>query len=387
MAKTIIIDGTIGWDINPRQIREKLSNAKGKDIIVEISSPGGWVFEGIEIFNLFKNYDGFVTMHIIGLAASMASYIPLAGDKIIIEKNATWMIHNPWGFSIGDQNEMRAQADILDGLAGILADEYIRKTGKSEKEIRQMMDDETWFFGNEIIEAGFADVIIDNDENESDDGKNKSQAILKAKASLDNLYTAMKESEKSKDDLEKAAALFKNDINKNNNSLNVENTNIENQASNSNVETETENQQKKELENNNKINGGKNYMTKDELKAQFPDLFNSFEEEKSQAVANETKRCMSYVEAMQTLPECSEIYMDAIGTGKEVNDASVFSAVLAATKSQKEAGDACEDSEKDIETEEPEKLTDKEKEDKEVKSMVDKTMAKSRYTKGGVING
>ncbi|MCK5602837.1 Clp protease ClpP, partial [Candidatus Pacearchaeota archaeon] len=352
MAKTIIIDGVIGWDINPRQIREKLSNAKGKDINVEISSPGGWVEDGILIYNLFKNYTGYVTMHIMGMAASMASYIPLAGDKIKAEKNSRWLIHNPWGLVIGNQHDLRKEADDIESISNILAEEYARKTGKSLSEIHELMDNETFFYGDEIKEAGFIDEIIPSEKVKS----SKKQALIETKASIKNLYSSMKESEKARDDLSKAAALFKNDVNKNNNSLDVENIEITNYASDSNFETEIENQQKKELENNNnKINGGKNYMTKDELKAQFPDLFNSFGEEKNQAVANETKRCMSYVEAMETLPECSKIYKDAIGTGKEVNDVSVFSAVQAALKAQSETSNAGNEQIENVVIDEPEK--------------------------------
>src|SRR5690606_25812104 len=99
-----------------------------------------------------KNYKGKKTAKIIGLAASMASYIPLAADKVIIEENAVYMIHNVWSVSAGDHNEMRKNADVLEGLTGLLADAYSKKTKIDKKDILKMMNNETWVFGSEIIE-------------------------------------------------------------------------------------------------------------------------------------------------------------------------------------------------------------------------------------------
>jgi hypothetical protein len=93
---------------------------------------------------------------------SMASYIAMnpAIDMLVAEDNAVFMIHNVWGGTVGDYREMRKTADIFEGLTGIIAKAYTTKTKKSGKEIRQMMDDETWLFGAEMKEAGFVDDII-----------------------------------------------------------------------------------------------------------------------------------------------------------------------------------------------------------------------------------
>lgn len=166
--KIIPISGTIGSNVIPNDIRQLLTDAAGEDIEIHISSPGGYIYDGVEIFNLIRNYPGNKTARIIGMAASMASYIPLAADKVIAESNAIYMIHNARAYSGGDQNAHQKIAKILTGMSNLLAQEYISKTGKPKKEISKMMDDETYLFGNEILEAGFVDEIVQvNEEKEA----------------------------------------------------------------------------------------------------------------------------------------------------------------------------------------------------------------------------
>jgi len=162
--KTIKIQGEIGWDVLAQNVEIDLNNASG-DIIVEIDSLGGDVFEGVKIFNLLKDYNkGEVTVVINATAASMGSYIAMAGDKIKAHDNAVFMIHNPWTVAIGDYREFYKIAEVSEGLAKLLAKKYTQQTGKSEVEIRNLMDEESWFFGEEIVSAGFADEIIKTDE-------------------------------------------------------------------------------------------------------------------------------------------------------------------------------------------------------------------------------
>lgn len=159
--KIIPISGEIGWDVYPQQIRQALEDANGEDVTLEISSPGGYVYDGLEIFNLIRGYKGHTTAKIIGMAASMASYIPLAADKVVAESNAIYMIHNARAYTGGDQNAHRKVADILDGMSRMLGAEYVQKTGKSAKDIAKWMDAETYFMGGQaILEAGFIDEVI-----------------------------------------------------------------------------------------------------------------------------------------------------------------------------------------------------------------------------------
>jgi hypothetical protein len=138
-----------------------------------------------------------------GLAASMASYLAAnpAADMVIAFDNAVGMYHNPWNLAIGDYKEMARNSEFLKGLADLLAQAYIRRTGKSEREIREMMDKETWLFGEELKTAGFVDEIIESKEEEK---KNKAQAISTARLAFGRLR---EEAKKRPTDMKKAAAL------------------------------------------------------------------------------------------------------------------------------------------------------------------------------------
>lgn len=167
----ILIYGEIGyWGVTANSVRDQLSQMNG-DIVIEIDSPGGSVFEGISIFNAIREYNkGRVEIVINSIAASIASYIALAGDVIKAHDNSTFMIHNAWTFTYGDGNELRKTASILDGLTSLIAKKYISKTGKSIEEIKNKMDEESYFFGSEILDFGFCDEMISTeDENTKDE--------------------------------------------------------------------------------------------------------------------------------------------------------------------------------------------------------------------------
>lgn len=201
---TIIkIDEEIGyWGISASVINRQLNEASG-DITIEISSPGGSVYEGIAIFNAIKAYNkGEVTTVIVSLAASMASIIALAGDKIKAYDNSLYMIHNASMWAGGDAKELRKKADHLESITNMLAKNYISKSGKSEKEIIKLLDDETWFYGSEIMEAGFVDEII-----ASDAEIDSASAILLADESVKSCMTHYKENMKD-DENEQIAALI-----------------------------------------------------------------------------------------------------------------------------------------------------------------------------------
>lgn len=166
----ILIFGNIGrWEISASTVREQLNSMTG-DVTIKIDSPGGSVFEGISIFNAIKEYDkGTVTIVIESMAASIASYIALAGDVIKAHDNSTFMIHNAWTYTFGDGNELRKTADILDGLSSLIAKKYISKTGKTKEIIKDAMDKESYYFGNEILDFGFCDEIISTENQNTKD--------------------------------------------------------------------------------------------------------------------------------------------------------------------------------------------------------------------------
>lgn len=148
-----------GGGITAKNFQKELSEIKASQIDLHINSPGGAVFDGISIYNLIKQHPANVTTYIDGLAASIASVIALAGDKIIMAANSLFMIHNPTGMVIGTATDMRSLADVLDKIAGTMVGTYVGKTGKPEEDIRAMLDAETWMTADEAKEYGFIDEI------------------------------------------------------------------------------------------------------------------------------------------------------------------------------------------------------------------------------------
>ena len=128
-------------------------------IAVRINSPGGSVFDGVAIYNALKRHPAAVTTHVDGVAASIASIVALAGDRVVMAKNATMMIHNPWSMAMGDAAELRKTADLLDKLRGTLLSTYADKSGQPDDVIAEAMDAETWYDADEAVAFGLADVI------------------------------------------------------------------------------------------------------------------------------------------------------------------------------------------------------------------------------------
>ncbi|XUV80214.1 ClpP-like prohead protease/major capsid protein fusion protein [Enterobacter sp. TMH.L2] len=157
-ADIFIYDEIGYWGVTAKQFVSDLK-ALGEvsHINLHINSPGGDVFDGIAIFNALKHHGAAITVHIDGLAASMASVIAMVGNPVIMPENTMMMIHKPWGFAGGDANDMRDYADLLDKVESVLIPAYAEKTGKTTEEIAAMLDDETWMDGAECLALGFAD--------------------------------------------------------------------------------------------------------------------------------------------------------------------------------------------------------------------------------------
>lgn len=162
-ATEIYVYDEIGfWGITAKDFARDLKQLDPKgEINLRINSPGGSVTDGIAIYNLLKNHKAKVNTFIDGLAASMASVIAMAGDKITMPENALMMIHNPWGGAMGDADELRKTADVLDKMKTALVSAYVNKTGLADTEIADLMTAETWMTGAEALEKGFATQITD----------------------------------------------------------------------------------------------------------------------------------------------------------------------------------------------------------------------------------
>lgn len=128
-------------------------------IRVRINSPGGDVFTGQTIYSLLKAHKAKITVNIDGLAASAASIVAMAGDEVIMPKNAMIMIHNPWSFASGDAREMRKTAEVLDQVRETIISAYQEKTDIDRATLINMLNSETWMTAAQAKELGFADTI------------------------------------------------------------------------------------------------------------------------------------------------------------------------------------------------------------------------------------
>ena len=202
--------------ISEEAVNEQLKVATpGEEIEISINSPGGEVYEGIAIFNLIRNYakSHNIIVKINGLAASMASYIAIAARtvnknaKIIVYENSIFLIHNPWNIIMGDYRELRKAADYLERLAAMSGSTYAYISGKTEKETRALMDVETYFVGDEIIDNGFANEFEKINQTEDQTYElDRNTLIINAKLQIEK--TAEKLRATAKADLEKAVALI-----------------------------------------------------------------------------------------------------------------------------------------------------------------------------------
>lgn len=128
---------------------------EGEKATIEINSVGGLVTEGIAMANAIKNSKAEITAHVTGLAASMASVVACACQKLVFDEASFFMIHNPWGWVIGNADEMRHEASVLDTMKKACISFYRGKFSGTEEDLAKLMDAETWYTGKECLENGF----------------------------------------------------------------------------------------------------------------------------------------------------------------------------------------------------------------------------------------
>lgn len=167
--RVLFLNGTIAedsWfddDVTPQLFKEELVSGNG-DITVWINSPGGDCVAAAQIYNMLREYDGNVTVKIDGIAASAASVIAMAGDRVLMSPVSMMMIHNPMTIAFGDSGEMQRAIDMLSSVKDSIINAYELKTGMSRTRLAHLMDAETWMDANKAIELGFADGIIQRND-------------------------------------------------------------------------------------------------------------------------------------------------------------------------------------------------------------------------------
>lgn len=157
-----VISDSSWWEdnVSPKQFKADLDALGDVDEIrVFINSDGGDVFAGQAIYSMLKRHKAKITVHVDGLAASIASVIAMAGDTVYMPKNAMMMIHNPWTIAFGTADDFRKLAEDMDKIRESLIVAYQDKSGQDREKIIEMMDAETWMTAEEAVELGFADEI------------------------------------------------------------------------------------------------------------------------------------------------------------------------------------------------------------------------------------
>ncbi|MBW9093113.1 ATP-dependent Clp protease proteolytic subunit [Microbacterium jejuense] len=157
-----------GGGVSAKKFAEQINALDVDTIRLFLNSPGGAAWEGVTIMNSLRRHRARVEVTVDGMAASAASLIAMAGDHITMNRGSMLMIHDAWGFAIGNATDMQETAAILDKLSASYADSYAARAGKDRDHWRALMKAETWFSAEEAVTAGLADEWVDGPEDASD---------------------------------------------------------------------------------------------------------------------------------------------------------------------------------------------------------------------------
>ena len=148
-----------GDEITPAAFREELNEEEG-DVTVWINSPGGNVFAAAEIYTMLKEYAGAVTVRVASIAASAASVVAMAGQRVEMSPTALLMIHDPSTIAMGNARDMEKAIETLNEVKESIINAYTAKTGLSRRKVAELMSNETWMNAKKAVELGFADEIL-----------------------------------------------------------------------------------------------------------------------------------------------------------------------------------------------------------------------------------
>ncbi|EMG3196040.1 TPA: Clp protease ClpP [Klebsiella pneumoniae subsp. pneumoniae] len=184
-----------GEGITAKRIAGALRAMNGADVTVNINSPGGDMFEGLAIYNLLREYEGHVTVKVLGIAASAASIIAMAGDDIQIGRGAFLMIHNCWLYAMGNRHDFAELAQSLEPFDTAMADIYAARSGLDIAAIQKLMDAESYIGGSDAVAKGLADSLLSADA-VSDGDESPAAALRKLDALLAKTNTPRSERRK-----------------------------------------------------------------------------------------------------------------------------------------------------------------------------------------------
>ncbi|HFI1660774.1 TPA: head maturation protease, ClpP-related [Escherichia coli] len=184
-----------GEGVTAKRIAGALRAMNGADVTVNINSPGGDMFEGLAIYNLLREYEGRVTVKVLGIAASAASIIAMAGDDIQIGRGAFLMIHNCWVYAMGNRHDFAELAQSLEPFDTAMADIYAARSGLDMAAVQKLMDAESYIGGSDAVAKGLADSMLSADA-VSDGDESPAAALRKLDALLAKTNTPRSERRK-----------------------------------------------------------------------------------------------------------------------------------------------------------------------------------------------
>ncbi|PHA15518.1 head maturation protease, ClpP-related [Bacillus toyonensis] len=201
----LTVYGSIGgWfsENNAEAVRRKIQDVKAEKIHVHINSGGGSAFDGVAICNQLKQHNAEIIVHIDGWAASAASVIAMAGDKIIMPSNTMMMIHQASTFEYGNADLFEKTARDLRKIDSALAASYKKRFVGTDEELKQLLKDETWLTAEEAVALGLADEIADEigiDDTQEDE---EVEVVENFKEDLVAKYTKQPNNQNSKEPIQ-----------------------------------------------------------------------------------------------------------------------------------------------------------------------------------------
>lgn len=315
----IKIKGVIGWDVIGTSFADMMSRLSG-DIDIEIDSPGGYVTDGLSIFNAIKSYKrGKVNIRVVGQASSMAAYIMLAGDSLTFMPNAIVVLHNPWNCACGDYRTMAKMANLLEKLAALYAEQFVEKGIFSQQEIRAIMDAETWFVGKKDLAKLGQVETSESESGENDLSQDRDIVIQAAVERINQCKAKMSETQFDLKSIDRIAALLP----------------IAGPAAAASVQPAqtpplaAQQPQTQTGKNVSTINQGEETMKNgEELKAQYPQVYAEvFEAGKAAGKAVEKERVTALI---GFLDDDKETIVAAINEGSEITSPTIQANLLQA---------------------------------------------------------
>lgn len=176
-----------GGGVTSKRVSAALRAIGDHDVFVDLNSPGGDFFEGVAIYNALRAHPKKVTVRVLGLAASAASVIAMAGDEIQIGKAGFLMVHNAWVVAIGNRHDLADAAKTMEPFDDAMATVYADRAGVKKAKAAEWMDNETWFNGEQAVAAGLADSFLPADQVAEDKTKAEAGKSVNATRRIDAL--------------------------------------------------------------------------------------------------------------------------------------------------------------------------------------------------------